>query len=172
MIATLIALGAVIVMVTSLWSSIGPEHGAFPLCIALISLGFPIFVGSQLAKKISAKAFRISAKNDHVFKVLGVRSFDKLLTLIKWNALVLNMRKPVKTPADLQTLSFDLRSAATGHMCGLLLHVVVAALSFSLGHTEASLWILLPAIPLHAYPVMLQLVNLRRVDAVRVNFRA
>ncbi|MCR2826395.1 hypothetical protein [Microbacterium sp. zg.Y909] len=166
MAAIIIVLGAISVMTTSLWSSIGPEHGAFPFCVALMSFAFPIFIGAELAKRIPAGAFRISARSNRLFAALGVKVFDRILTFIRWNALVLNMRKPVTKPSDLQPLAFDLRSAAVGHGCGLLVHVVIAAIALSAGYMEASLWILLPSVPLHAYPIMLQLVNLRRIDGI------
>lgn len=166
MAAIVIVLGAISVMTTSLWSSIGPEHGAFPFCVALMSLAFPVFIGAELAKRIPADAFRISAQISSLFHALGVKVFDRILTVIRWNALVLNMRKPVTKPSDLPSLAFNLRSAAAGHGCGLLVHVVIAVIALSAGYMEASLWILLPSVPLHAYPVMLQLVNLRRIDEI------
>jgi hypothetical protein len=137
-------------MTASLWSSIGPGHGAFPFCITLMSLAFPIFTGAELAKRIPSSLVSISARSNRFFNVLGVKVFDRVLTVIRWNALVLGLREPVTKPSDLPSLSFDLRSAAMGHGCGLLVHAVIAAFALSAGYLEASLWILLPSIPLHA----------------------
>ena len=164
-----ITLGAISVMTASLWSSIGPGHGAFPFCITLMSLAFPIFTGAELAKRIPSSLVSISARSNRFFNVLGVKVFDRVLTVIRWNALVLGLGEPVTKPSDLPSLSFDLRSAAMGHGCGLLVHAVIAAFALSAGYLEASLWILLPSIPLHAYPIMLQLVSLRRIAGVNAN---
>lgn len=66
----------------------------------------------------------------------------------------------------MERLSLDLRSATAGHACGQIIHLVTTVVALVAGQPLAALWILLPAIPLHAYPIMLQLVNLGRVEPV------
>jgi hypothetical protein len=104
-----ITLGAISVMTASLWSRIGPGHGAFPCCITLMSLAFPIFIGAKLAKRIPSSLVSISARSNRFFNVLGVKVFDRVLTSTRWNALVLGLGEPVTKPSDLPSLSFDLR---------------------------------------------------------------
>lgn len=167
----LLAVGTVAFMLTSLWFSIGPSHVAFPLCVALASVGFPIFIGPGLARKIPGRAIRIRKVWLRGFHFVGVLWFDRLLSFIGWNSLIQRMRNPLESPADLERLSLDLRAATAGHACGLLIHAVPALFALATGHVVASLWILLPAVPLHSYPFMLQLVNLERLS-VLVDLRA
>lgn len=73
-------------------------------------------------------------------------------------------RPPLQTPEDAMTLRPKLEESATGHACGFLLHLVVASSAGFAGGTESAIYLLLLAIPLHLYPVMWQLVQLKRMQ--------
>lgn len=168
MIVPIFAFAALAAMLASLWSSIGPHHPAFAFCVALAAFGFAIFMGGGIAKKVPDRTFAITDNQPELFRKAGVQLFDRALTAIGWNSLILKMRKPVNKTSDLTTLITELKSSATGHACALTVHATTALISLIGGAPITALWIAISAIPLHLYPLMLQLVNMHRVNKLRL----
>lgn len=168
MVVPLFALAAVAAMLASLWSGIGPHHPAFTWCVVLTAFGAAIFTG-PLARRLPERIFYPTAFRARLFALAGVHFFDRFLTVIGWNAQILKMRDPVTGPGSLARLAFHLKASATGHGVGLLIHLATAALALAAGAHTTAFWLGITAIPLHLYPTMLQLVNLRRIaHATRV----
>jgi hypothetical protein len=53
-------------------------------------------------------------------------------------------------------LDVALRSNASAHGTGFAIHALLAALALSTGQPSGALWILLPGVVVHLYPVLLQ----------------
>lgn len=168
--AQLVRTGAILVLLLGmlgwLWSEIGPAHPAFPLCVAMGTFGAVAFVGRPLAAAVPESAFRLGCRAVPVVRRLGVGRFDRMLSLIGWNAVVGSMRAPVLSPSDLLQLRLELRSSAVAHALGLSVHLGFSLMALFAGHAGAAAWLLLPGVLLHGYPAALQLVNLQRVEPV------
>lgn len=145
---------------------IGAGHPAFPLTVALTSLGSSLFVGQPIARAAPHRWFVVPRRLVVVFRRVGAELFDRFLALIGWNTIILRMREPVESPSDIPDLARSLRASAAGHIWGFVLHLGFAVLALISAGLSASLWILAPGLLLHAYPIMLQLINLHRLEPI------
>ena len=60
------------------------------------------------------------------------------------------------TRAGLPSLEGSVRSTASAHGTCFAIHVLLAAVALFTGHPWGALWILLPGVVVHLYPVLLQ----------------
>ncbi|TLQ01416.1 hypothetical protein FEF26_00050 [Nesterenkonia salmonea] len=65
-----------------------------------------------------------------------------------------------------------LRASAAGHAVGGVLHLGAGVAALIVGQVMTAVWILVVAVPLHTYPVMLQLLQLHRMQRVLMASRA
>ncbi|GAA4758221.1 hypothetical protein [Citricoccus nitrophenolicus] len=147
-------------------TEIGAGDPAFALCVALVSLGSAPFVGDALARALPHRWSAVPDRALTVFHRLGAGWFNRFLSLIGWNALILRMRQPLQSPSDAVDYARSLRASAAGHSWGLILHLVFAVTALVTAGVPAALLILVPGLLLHAYPVILQLIGLHRLEPI------
>ena len=66
--------------------------------------------------------------------------------------------------AGLPLRALAAKGGASGHGTSFAIHIVLAALALLTGHPRGALWILLPGVVLHLYPVLLQRAMLLRLQ--------
>jgi hypothetical protein len=91
-------------------------------------------------------------------RIVGVEIFGWLLDVSGWNRYV---PEPIRgfsgKRADLPSLEQSVRSSASGHGTCFAIHILLAVFAlFSRHPWSGALWMLLPGVPVHLYPVLLQ----------------
>jgi hypothetical protein len=91
-------------------------------------------------------------------RIVGVGNFAWLLDVSGWNRHVLEpLRGFTGKRAGLLSLEQSLRATALSHGICFAIHVLLAVLAlFSRHPWSAALWMLLPRVVVHLYPVLLQ----------------
>jgi hypothetical protein len=149
-------------LVLFLWFEPGPDHPIYGLIVA----GWTLNLGLSavpVALRIPDRWFRVPSGERVVHRMLGVVGFDRLLDWSGWNRLVIPARGAVSR-ASLPHLYLCMRAAAGAHAIGFAVHMLLAALALSTGHPWGALWILLPGVAVHLYPVLLQRSSMLRLQ--------
>jgi hypothetical protein len=99
--------------------------------------------------------------------MLGVGVFGWLLDRSRWNRHVaIPARGFNVTRAGLPRLQLSMRAAAGAHGISFAVHMLLAAIAIFTGHPWGALWILLPGVVLHLYPVLLQRSLMLRLQSL------
>lgn len=155
-----------------LWFFMGPDN---PLVSPVV-----LFGTANLGLAAIPWALRVPRRWYHVPRgerllhlLLGVPVFGWLLDVSGWNRkFALPMRQLKITRAALPRLLVNIHAAEGAHAIGFVPHVALAGLALATGHAPGALWILLPGIVLHFYPVLLQRWMTLRVAPLLCRARA
>jgi len=114
--------------------------------------------------------FRVPDRERVLHRVLGVGHFWWLLDVIGWNREITRMRAFSGTKAGLVSLEQSVRAGAIAHAICFAIHVVLAVFALSTEHPwSGALWMLLPAVIPHVYPVFMQRSILLRLQPLLDN---
>ena len=117
--------------------------------------------------------FRVPDGERVLHRVLGVGIFWRLLDVIGWNRLITRMRAFSGTKAGLVSLEQSARAGAIAHGICFAIHAVLAVCALSTKHPwSGALWMLLPAVIPHVYPVLMQRAILLRLQPLLDNAAA
>lgn len=156
----LLAFGAVVLLAGALtwaWFVIGPDNPIYALVVACGTFAAGPLLGEPVARRVPRGWFRVADAERAAHRALGVHGFGRLLERSGWNRAVADpMRSFDGTRAGLPALDHDLRGNVSAHGTAFVFHVAIAAVAALTGHLWGALWILLPGILLHLYPVLLQ----------------
>ena len=144
-------------MLVLLWFALGPGNPVY----ALMVTGWTWILGPGVAGPVMQRVprdwYRVPAGERVLHRLLGVGIFGWLLDRSGWNRhLAEPMRGFDGTTAGLPSLERSVRGAASAHGTCFAIHTLLAALALFTGHPWGALWILLPGVVLHFYPVLLQ----------------
>ena len=150
-------------VVIVVWSARGPGHPLVALFTAICTFALTPGVAVPVVRRLPAGCYRVPAGEGLLHRVLGVRMFGSLLERSGWN------RHNAYLPTSLTRARLPLRAdAARGgigaHGFCFALHVLLSAAALFTGHARGALWILLPGVFLHLYPVLLQRSILLRLQ--------
>jgi hypothetical protein len=154
------------VYITVLWFVLGPASkvaGAgtpwYGMSVAWVTCGLVVAVPSPaVMRRVPCQWFRVPARERLLHRMLGVGAFGWLLDVSGWNRHVLEPLRGFRgKKAGLPSLEESLRAAAVSHGICFAIHVLLAVLAlFSRHPWSAALWMLLPGVVVHLYPVLLQ----------------
>ena len=135
---------------TTPWYAVSVACGTFGLVIAVPA--------AAVMRRVPRKWFRVPAHERLLHRVFGVGVFGLLLDVCGWNRRVLEpLRGFSGKRAGLPSLEQSVRAAAVSHGICFAIHVLLAVLAlFSRRPWSAALWMLLPGVVVHLYPVLLQ----------------
>jgi hypothetical protein len=149
----LIGAGVVIVW----WFARGPDHPGVALLVTIWTFALTPGVAVPVLRRLPARWCRVPAGERVLHLILGVRIFEWLLERSGWN------RRNVYpawgfsiTRSRLRVRVQAARGSAGAHGACFAIHTVLAALALFTGHPRGALWILLPGVIAHLYPVLLQ----------------
>jgi hypothetical protein len=109
-------------------------------------------------QRVPRQWFRVPAGERVLHRFVGVGVFGWLLDVSGWNRYVLEPQRGFSGKrAGLLSLEQSVRGAAVAHGTCFAIHVFLATLAlFSRHPWSAALWMLLPGVVVHLYPVLLQ----------------
>lgn len=155
------------------WFVRGPDHPVYGLLVVgwTLQLG-PVLAGPVMLR-LPARWFRVPAGERVLHRILGVEVFGSLLDRSGWNRHVaLPMRGFNGTRAALRSLELSVRGSTSGHAACFAIHILFAVFVLLIGHRWAALWILLPGVLVHLYPVLLQRSIMLRLQPVLARYAA
>jgi len=148
------------------WFILGPASKVaglttpwYAMGVACGTLGLVLVVPAQaIMRRMPLQWFRVPAGERVLHRVIGVGIFGWLLDVSGWNR---HVPEPLRgfsgKRADLLSLEQSVRAAAVSHGICFAIHVLLAILAlFSRNPWSAALWLLLPGVVFHLYPVLLQ----------------
>jgi Glycosyl-4,4'-diaponeurosporenoate acyltransferase len=142
-------------MLIFLWFALGPSHPWYAVMVVMGTLILGPGVAGPVMRRVPRHWFRVPACERVLHRMLGVGIFRWLLARSGWERHV-HKREFHATRAGLPSLEVALRSNASAHGTCFAIHVLLAALALFTGHPWGALWILLPGVVVHLYPVLLQ----------------
>jgi hypothetical protein len=154
------------IYITVLWFVLGPASkvaGAttpwYAVSVALGTCALVVAVPTDLVmRRVPRQWFRVPPGERILHRIVGVGIFGWLLDVSGWNRHVLEpLRGFSGQRAGLLSLEQSVRTAAVSHGICFAIHVLLAGLAlFSRHPWSGALWMLLPGVVVHLYPVLLQ----------------
>jgi hypothetical protein len=139
-----------------MWLVLGPDNPLVALMVtgSTANLGLAVI---PLALRVPVRWYRVPSWERVLHLMLGVPVFGWLLDHSGWNRTVaLPMRQLKISKTTLPRLLENIHAAEGAHAIAFIPHLALATLALATGHEAGALWILLPGIVLHFYPVLLQ----------------
>ncbi|HLK18379.1 MAG TPA: hypothetical protein VKT81_05460 [Bryobacteraceae bacterium] len=162
------------VYITVLWFVLGPASKVarattpwYAVSVACGTFGLVIAVPAPAVMRyLPRQWFHVPACERIIHRVLGVGVFGWLLDVSGWNHHFLEtLRGFCGKRAGLPALEQSVQAAAVSHAICLAVHVLLAILALFTRHPwSAALWMLLPGVVVHLYPVLLQRSILLRLQ--------
>lgn len=150
------------------WFTIGPDQPIYGLMVAAGTFAAGPALGGPVERRVPEGWFRVPGGEQTLHRALGVTAFGRVLQRSGWNRAIADpMRDFDGTRAGLPALDRSLRGNVCAHGVCFLVHVSLAVLTVATGHLSGALWILLPGIMIHFYPVMLQRSIALRLQRLR-----
>ena len=140
-----------------LWLDFGPSNPFY----ALLVLAWTWLLGPGVAvpvmRRLPRRWFRVPAGERVLHRMLGVGIFGWLLDRSGWNR---HLAEPVRgfdgSRGGLRSLEQSVRGGTCAHGTSFAIHVLLAAVALFTGQPSGALWMLLPGVVPHLYPVLLQ----------------
>jgi len=160
--------------ITVLWFVLGPASRVavattpwYAVSVACVTCGLVVAVPTAaVTRHVPRQWFRVPTRERLLHRMAGVGAFGWLLDVSGWNRHFLEpMRGFTGNRAGLLSLEQSVRGAAVSHGICLAIHVILAVLALFTRHRwSAALWMLLPGVVVHLYPVLLQRSILLRLQ--------
>ncbi len=147
----------------------GPGHPIFALLVTLWTAVLTPGVAVPVLRILPPRWCRVSAGEGVLHRLLGVRIFAWLLERSGWNrrnvypawgSSITRSRLPLRVLAA--------RGGGGAHGVCFAIHALLAGIALFTRHPWGSLWILLPGVIVHLYPVLLQRSILLRLQPLMV----
>lgn len=150
-------------LLTDLWfdDDIGPDQPVYALLVTIwtffLTPGVAIPAVLIVTRLVPRHWFRVPAGERVFHRMLGVGNFASLLERSGWNRhVVVPLRRFDGTRSGLRPLERSALGGIIAHGACFAVHLLLAAAALITGHPWGALWILLPGVGLHLYPVLLQ----------------
>jgi hypothetical protein len=148
----------VAINITAFWLVLGPSNLGCAVEVVGGTFAFGPAVAGAVMRRVPPQWFRVPAGERAIHHMLGVPIFGWLLDRSGWNRIVgKSMREFDGTRASLPSLEGSLRGNVSAHGACFAIHVLLAVLALFTKHPwRGALWMLLPGVVVHLYPVLLQ----------------
>jgi hypothetical protein len=152
-----------------IWYKAGPGNPGMAVAVTSWTWVLDPAIIDPVKRFMPAHWFRVPKGEDVLHRLLGVPIFARLLELSGWNNLVVRplLKADGYKPGTKRSLQIRADSARIGggaHAICFAIHVVTATAALVSGHARTALWILLPGMVLHLYPMLLQRSILLRLQ--------
>lgn len=147
----------------------GPGHPAYALLVAawtfFLTPGVAIPAVVLVMRFVPRDWFRVPAGERVLHCVLGVGKFEWLLERSGWNRrVVAPFRRFDGTKAGLPRLELSALGGIIAHGACFAIHLLLAVAALITAHPWGALWILLPGVVAHLYPMLLQRSIMLRIQ--------
>jgi hypothetical protein len=151
---------------TVFWFVLGPWNPLYAVSVLWGTCSLVPAVPATVMRRVPRQWFRVPPGEGRLHRLAGVGIFGWLLDVSGWNRRV---PEPIRgfsgKKAGLSSLEQSVRAGAAAHGICFAIHVLLAALAlFSRRPWRGALWMLLPGVVLHLYPVLLQRSILLRLQ--------
>lgn len=149
---------------------IWPRHGFS----SLLLLGAGTVAGAVFAYALPDSYYRIGAfeRSGRLYEYLGIRWFKRLTPNGDYvNRLIRQSQPAYRVIANREAIAayeWRTRCAEACHFGGLWLSIPCAAYALLLDWNYFALWMLVPNIPFHIYPILLQRYTRARIAKLRL----
>jgi hypothetical protein len=141
---------------TVFWFVSGPSNPGYAVMVAWVTCGLEPAVAAPIMRRVPRQWFRVPTGERVLHRIVGVGIFGWLLDVSGWNHLIKRMRG-FSGKRGLLSLEQHARAGAIAHGICFAIHVLLAVLAlFSRHPWSGALWMLLPGVVVHLYPVLLQ----------------
>jgi Glycosyl-4,4'-diaponeurosporenoate acyltransferase len=150
------------------WFVVGPSN---PAC-AMVVVGTTFCLGPAVAapvmRRVPRQWLRVPRGERVLHRIVGVGIFGWLLDISGWNRLLAEPMRGFSGKRDgLPSLEQSVRGGAIAHGTCFAIHVLLAVLALFTRHPwSGALWMLLPGVVVHLYPVLLQRSIMLRLQPV------
>jgi hypothetical protein len=140
------------------WFVLGPNSPAYSVGVVGGTFVLGPVVAAPVMRRVPRQWFRVPTYERVLHRIAGVGIFGWLLDVSGWNRrLAEPMRGFSGKRAGLPSLEQSLRGNVSAHGTCFAIHVLLAILALLSRHPRsAALWMLLPGVVVHLYPVLLQ----------------
>jgi hypothetical protein len=139
------------------WFVLGPSNPGYAVGVVSGTFILGPVVAAPVMRRVPCQWFRVPAWERVLHRIAGVAIFGWLLDVSGWNRMHESMRGFSGTRAALPSLEQSLRGNVCAHGTCFAIHVLMAALALLSRHPwTGALWMLLPGVVVHLYPVLLQ----------------
>jgi hypothetical protein len=144
-------------MLALLWFVLGPNNPYYALMVVAWTWVLGPGVAGPVTRRLPRHWFRVPAGERVLHRMLGVEIFRSLLERSGWNRhLAGPMRGFDGSRSGLRSLEQSVRGAASAHGTCFAIHVLLAVVALFTANAWGALWMLLPGMVPHLYPVLLQ----------------
>ena len=144
---------------------IGPGHPVFALIVTIWTAVLTPGVAVPVLRLLPPRWCRVHADERVVHRLLCVGIFAWLLERSRWNRRnVYPAWRSAITRTRLPLRVLAARGGGGAHGVCFAIHVLLAAFALVTGYPWGALWILLPGVVVHLYPVLLQRSILLRLQ--------
>ena len=139
-----------------LWRVMGPDNIVFAAQAAVWSFSLSLLF-LPVALALPARWYGVRPGERWLHRALGVAAFGRLLERSGWNRrVVAPLRGQSVSGGRLPDLLKATRVSMGIHALSFVVHLPLAGFALGTGHLWGALWLLVPAVLLHLYPVLLQ----------------
>jgi hypothetical protein len=135
----------------------GPDHPLYGLLVAAWTWGLGPGVAVPVMLRLPPRWFRVPAGERVLHRMLGIGVFAWVLERSGYNRRLVHPQWGFSmNRAGVPSRALAARGGASAHGAGFVIHVVLAGAALFTGYPWGAVWILLPGVVLHLYPVLLQ----------------
>lgn len=146
------------VYLTVFWFVMGPSNPWYAVGVVGGTFSLGPAVAAPVMRRVPRQWFHVPTGERVLHRFVGVGIFGWLLGVSGWNRLVAKpMRGFSGKKAGLPSLEQSVRANVSAHGTCFAIHVILAVLALFGRHPwSAALWMLLPGVVVHLYPLLLQ----------------
>ena len=146
------------IVLTVGWFVLGPSNPGYAVGVVSGTFVLGPVVAAPVMRRVPRQWFRVPKWERVLHRIAGVGIFGWLLDVSGWNRRVHeSMRGFSGKRAALPSLEQSVRGNVSAHGTCFAIHVLLAALALLSRHPwSGALWMLLPGVVVHLYPVLLQ----------------
>lgn len=153
---------------TVLWLVLGPSNPWYAVGVVGGTFALGPAVAAPVTRRVPRQWLRVPTGERVLHRIVGVGILGWLLDVSGWNRhLAEPMRGFSGKKAGLTSLEHSVRAGAIAHGTCFGIHVLLAVFALFTRHPwRGALWMLLPGVVVHLYPVLLQRSIMLRLQPV------
>ncbi len=148
-----------------LWAERGPNNPFYALMLAAWTFILGPGVAIPVMRRVPQRWHHVPAGERTLHRIMGVDAFGRMLAWSGYNRRFVhpNWRFTINR-AGLPLRAQAARGGAAAHGACFLIHLALTVLALVAGYRWGALWLLVPGVVIHFYPVMLQRAIILRLQ--------